>query len=1692
VELQSMSAGLHKAMFFHCTAGGEKGVSSETGERFDLDAALDFAIALAERLSKAHGDTEAHLGICPANIQFAVDGRIELLQETVIPLAYISPEQTGRMNRCVDYRSDFYSLGVVLYEVFTGRLPFDAGDPMELVHSHIAKMPLAPLAVNLEVPPAVSDIIIKLLAKDAEDRYQSLEGLLADLRACRKIAADTGTVPVFPLAQYDVCERLQLPQKLYGREAEVGELVGAFNRIASGGAEMLLVTGYSGIGKSALVHEIRRPVTVHRGYFVAGKFDQFKRSVPYSAINDALRQLIRQILTESEARIAQWRDKLITALGPNGQLMIDVVPELEYVIGKQQVVPQAGGGRNSYNYVMQSFVGVFARAGHPLVIFLDDLQWADAASLKLLSILMRSLKQPCLLLIAAYRDNEVGPAHPVMIAIEHIRKEARVSTIEVQALSEGSVGDLVSDTVQSRCQPAAALAQLVYRKTFGNPFFVGQFIKSIYNEGLLHFETGAWRWNMDQIEGLGITDNVVDLLMRELRRLPPKTHRLLTLAACIGNRFDVRTVATVSESCEEDVVEALRQAVQAGLLTRPAIPVVTTGADADSRTYLFLHDRVQQAAYDDIPRGEKKAVHLKIGRLLLDSLSAEEREERIFDIVHQLNAGRDLLANENERDLLARLNLRAAKKARASAAFDMHRECVEIAREFGAVHPWASKPDFMHELYMEMVSAAFARADYAEMERLCNIVSGNATSAREAIVAKEMLIRCYGAVYNPAKLLQTGIALAELSGIRMPNDLGPGHIQMARLKLSFALRGRDPLDLADLPEASDPQFLLQLQATTTFLAYGMTYLAGSNVVLWLALEMIRKSVKHGVSPYCAYAYAVWARTLSGRLSKAADGYKFGKVAAMLGAKGYLLGAVGIYEGIIRHHREHLGLSLQPLLDTYAKAMEVGDRAGAVVALQFADAIRFQSGGRVDEALVHILQDIEIYRKMDYAALLGTMVPWALLFASLAGESVEHLTQGRTMDDFVAARKEADDSWGVFCVRTIQCIDDYYFCRYNQAFVHAAEAICLPVFYNGTPSSGYLMFIYSLARLALCDGESGRGAARSAALASVARMQARFKPWARHAPMNYLHKWQLVEAEKQRVLGKPRAAIRLYDQAIKGARRHGFPNDEALAHELMAKLQLRIGDELLAQLHMEEAHAGYTEWGGFAKVKLLEETYPALLRRTIERRRAEHAMQERKEPPAGQSIDLGTIIKASQMLSGEIQLERLLQHVMQLLIRNAGAQRGVLLRQKDGELHIEAAVQGGEIEVLQSQPVEQSMEIGLAVVNYVRRTGESVVLGDAANDTRFNLDPYIRRTHAKSLMCIPLLKQSQLIGLLYLENNLASDAFTSEHVELLQMLSTQIAISLENAGLYNELEQKIVVRTHALRRKNNELNETLQSLRRAQNQLIESEKLASLGQLVAGVAHEINTPVGVAVTGASTLAEETARLSELYRQGTMKRSDLDRFIDTASTISKLLLSNMERAATLVQSFKEVAIDQTSQERRVFHLKTYIDEVLLNLMPILRKTGHRVIVECDERIEADTYPGALSQVLTNFVMNSLLHAFDEDDRGTMTITVSLPISETIELRFADNGKGISPEHLSKIFDPFFTTMRGRGGSGLGLNIIYNLVSAGLQGTISVQSEVGAGTVFTVRFPRNPVRPGEVRTEEGGAAIKGPHEFSQESGI
>jgi signal transduction histidine kinase len=860
-------------------------------------------------------------------------------------------------------------------------------------------------------------------------------------------------------------------------------------------------------------------------------------------------------------------------------------------------------------------------------------------------------------------------------------------------------------------------------------------------------------------------------------------------------------------------------------------------------------------------------------------------------------------------------------------------------------------------------------------------------------------------------------------------------------------------------------------------AVAACYVANPAMFPVLTFERVYLILKNGFfTPNLPLSMAGYAMVLIQAFNAIRSGHEFGRIALALAKRSQsslnqsvLDVRVGFaVHALVLHWKQDLASTIGPLYENYRTGLQSGEAEYAtysLVAALRAELIMGRHLPLVLEKMQAALVKIDSLQQKTSSDAIAVTIGYA---SALMGETGVEAQANSQIEAGNPARLTLFH-WYLFKSAKAYLFRDIETAlkdiRMSETYLASAACMAtLPVYH----------LYHSLCLLASWHDMDRNQ--RSDALAKISMLQKKLKIWARHAPMSCLHKWQLVEAERFRVMGKAQKAQVYFDAAAKSAKDSGFLNDEALVHELTGQFYLTTGKEMAARMHIGEAHFKYADWGAFAKVKQLEQAHAQLLSRQIEYQRMDAATDL---PHAERQLDIETVIRASQTLSEEIQFNKLLEKLMQLLVENAGAQKGILLLQKAGVLTIQAKVQGDDINVRQGTAVTESLDLSLRIVNYVKRTRLNVVLGDAGSDSRFNADPYIEQTRPKSVLCIPLQKQSELIGILYLENNLAVDAFTPERTELLKILSTQIAISLENAGLYAELEHKVEMRTEALLQKNEELNHTLVSLKQMQTQLVESEKLASLGQLVAGVAHEINTPVGVGVTGASTLAEETEKIVSMYQDGSMRRSDLDSYVATAATISKLLLSNMERAAVLIQSFKEVAIDQTSEERRTFRLKAYIEDVLLNLRPMLRKTGHEVTVDCAETIEIDTYPGALSQVLTNFVMNALLHAFDQSSTpGMMSVAVREPESSSIELRFSDNGKGIPEDVLPRIFDPFFTTTRGRGGSGLGLNIVHNLVTGSLQGQISVESKVGSGTTFILNFPRNPVTSAAPKADHNGA--------------
>ena len=744
--------------------GGEP-LERMLGRPMDVTQFLRIAVPLAAVIGRMHAQGLIHKDLKPANILvdaagggvrltgFGIASRLPRERQAPGPpegiagtLAYMAPEQTGRMNRSVDSRSDLYACGVTLYEMLTGVLPFSAADPMEWIHCHIARQPMPPSERLNGVPASLSAIVMKLLAKSAEDRYQTAAGLEADLRRCQAQWEAHGRIEPFPLGTRDASDRLLIPERLYGREREIDALLAAFDRVVADGAtELVLVSGYSGIGKSSVVNELHKALVPPRGLFASGKFDQYKRDIPYATLAQAFQSLVRHILGKGEVELGEWRDALREALGANGSLIVNLVPELELVIGKQPPVadlpPQ--DAKNRFQMVFRRFFGVFARKEHPLALFLDDLQWLDAATLDLIEHLVTHSEVRHLLLVGAYRDNEVGPAHPLLRTLEAIRRRGTAGCMRsCWRRSDTTMSDkLVSDGLHCEPERARPLARLVYEKTGGNPFFAIQFITGLAEEGLLAFDPVApgWQWDMDRIRAKGYTDNVVDLMVEKLKRLSASTQEALKQLACLGNVAEIAILALVQGDTEEAIHTALWEAVHAGLVLR------------EDSAYKFLHDRIQQAAYSLILDEHRADIHLRIGRALLASMSADELAEHLFDVANQLNRGAGRLIDRDEKVQAATIDLRAGRKAKASAAYAS--ACVYLAAGMALLDEsdWGSQYELTFSLWLERAECEFLTGNFEQAEQLiAELLQRAASKVDQAAVYRPQSAAPYREVGKPA------------------------------------------------------------------------------------------------------------------------------------------------------------------------------------------------------------------------------------------------------------------------------------------------------------------------------------------------------------------------------------------------------------------------------------------------------------------------------------------------------------------------------------------------------------------------------------------------------------------------------------------------------------------------------------------------------------------------------------------------------------------------------------------------------------------------------------------------------------------------------------------------------------------------------------------------------------------------------
>ncbi len=1373
------------------------------GPPMDVERFLRLGVALAHSLAGLHEHGLIHKDVKPANIVvdaagervwltgFGVASRLPREQQVPGPpeaiagtLAYMAPEQTGRMNRSIDARSDLYALGVTLYEMLTSSLPFTAADPMEWVHCHIARQPRSPRERMPHVPATVSTIIMKLLAKTAEERYQTAAGLARDLQRCLAQFDAHGRIDDFPLGEHDTPNRLLIPETLYGRAREVESLLDALGRIVNGGPpELVLVSGYSGIGKSAVVNELHKVLVPPRGLFAAGKCDQSRRDIPYATFAQVFRGLVRPLLAKSEEELSGWRNALRDALGPNGQLMASLIPELELVLGKQPPVPELPpqDSRHRFQMVFRAFLHVFARSQHPLVLFLDDLQWIDAATLALVEDLVGRQDTRHFLLIGAYRDNEVGPSHPLVLALDALRAAGtRLNEIVLSPLGLDDVCRLIAGALHSDEQHVLPLASLVFDKTGGNPFFTIQFLTELAAEELLSFDAAgaAWNWNIARIGAKGYTDNIAQLMVVKLERLPAAAREALMELACLGNIADLATLAIVRKSSEEEIHSAFRDAAQAGLV------IHLEGACR------FAHDRVQEAAYALIPQASRPAVHLRIGRQLHAASGMAPTAERVFAVVNQLNRAVDLIAGADEKMALLRLNVLAGMTAKAGIAYGAARDYLAQAAALAAADAWTRSYDETLALYLGLAECEYLVGHFDLADQLFELMLGKAHTDLDRARIYSLRITVYQASSRYDESVVLALEALQLFGVTFPvsDDEIQASADAEFRAISVNLGGRRIGDLLDAPAADDPEVRAIIDLLVD--AAPGAYNGRPQLFPLVTMKAVNFSLRHGHTDQSSYAYAVHALTLASVYGDLAQAFEFSEMALRLNERfnnprlrGTLLHLHGDH---VNFWRRHFSTGVPILEEGLRACLEVGDLvyAGHLAFLTVWQAI--ERGIPLAEARTMAARNAEFARQSHIDAVYQTIALQQQFVASLQGRTSDPLTfdaAGFDEGASLATIERAAFGCGIVFHRIMKQILAFLQGRHSEALDAARLAEPLLGAARATPLEATHHFYHALTLTALYPGAPASEQAQFARL--LDGKLNKLKLWAVNCPENYHNRYALVLAEIARIEGRPAEAMDLYEEAIRSARDNGFVHQEALAFELAAQFYEMRGFATFAQAYLRKARDGYLRWGADGKVRQLEERYPHLTDRDPrpDTARTVEATLER--------LDLGMVLNVLEAVSGETDLGRLIATIMRLGLKHAGADRGLLLLPRGDGYRIEAEAELGSdgVRVALRQAPLTVEDLPVSALHYVRRTTEAVLLHDASTDNPFSNDEYIRRHRARSVLCMPLLKQTRLVGVIYLENNLTSGVFTPARVALIKVLASEAAISLENARLYLDLQER---------------------------------------------------------------------------------------------------------------------------------------------------------------------------------------------------------------------------------------------------------------------------------------------------------------
>lgn len=1640
-------------------------------------------------------------------------------------LHYMSPEQTGRMNRAIDYRSDLYSLGVTLYELITGVLPFTSKDTLELIHCHIARHPVSPRTHNADIPEALAAVILKLMAKNAEDRYQSVYGLKTDLEKihahyCSEDSQTAVALTGFIPGENDVSDRFQIPNRLYGRQQERQTLLEAFQRVHQGICGLLLVEGTGGIGKTVLAQELYQSVTQRRGYFIAGKFDHFQRDIPYIGYIQAFQSLVRQLLTESDTQIARWCEKIQAAVGKNGQVLIDVIPDIEHIIGAQPAVAplHPAESRNRFHTVFQSFVQVFAQPEHPLVVFLDDLQWADRASLELMELLMTTPDSHHFLMIGAYRSHSIDVGHPLAITLATIERSGfHLQHIILSELDHACITNIVQETLGCSAEEAQPLAQLLLSKTGGNPFFINTFLTTLYTNGSITFDyhQGTWVWNLEEIYACDITDNVVELFTKTIQHLKQSTQHLLMLAAIIGNHFDLGKLAVVAQKPLLEVASTLEPAIYAGLIEPIEHTHKVVGFEIShllhtvNVAYRFAHDRIQQAAYALIDSKKQEMFHLRVGRLLLLDISDSERDDHIFDIVNHLNKGKNLITDSEERLQLAALNMRAGRRAKKSTAYQTAATYFQTGIAMLPPDSWQTHYNLTLDLYSEAAEAECLTGNHDEMDLLVEVVLNQAQTILDQVRVYEVVIQALFAEKRLNEALQTALVALDLLGVSIPKNptLQDVDVELGNVATLLKEKTMESLQALPLMKAPFARATMRILTSITTIAYGMPLFFS----LIIAKQMMFV-ITNGNSPTAPFAYICYGIIICGKTGDVATGYAFGQLGMQLlqqsGDADIRSRSHMAYNFVLRHWKEPIRTLLPSFLETYQMGLETGELPQACYSLYHYCYIHFHLG----TPLLILKEEIIKYKQTMIRLRQKTPLIWnhvlMQMVLNLLGEGETdniHQLVGESFDEtqeipqLIAER----DTTTLFQVYDFKLILSYLSERYTEAQDALEKAHMYSPSAIGLPYIPVLCMYDSLIRLALFGENSSEE--QEHLLKHVAENQERMAYWAQLAPDNVLHCFYLVEAERARIEGRDGDAREYYDKAIQHALEQEYLNDIALAYKLAGQFYLAKNLIQLATLYLRNAHYTYHRWGATVCVSHLEQQYPWIVQKP------DLASSQNKifggtenlvvldthitssTQKQADLLDVASVLKASQAISEELILDTLLEKLMRIMIENAAAERGLLMLEKSGQWVVEAEYTlDQEIKsLLQSIPVARA-SLPLSLFHYVVHASESVVLHDALHEGDFTHDAYITQHQPRSVLCMPLIYRTHLIGILYLENSITTNVFTTDHLKLLQVLCSQAAISIEQARLYSNMEDMVAERTTALEETNAALQAEITERKRAEESLLKArdeleqrvvERTAELQETNSALQEEIleRRRTEEALQQAKEVAEaaSNAKTSFLANMSHELRSPLNAilgFTQLMTNSSKKppeheeYLHIVERSGEhLLDLINEIlAMSKIEAGMIVLHPQSFdlhhmVKEIVNMFQLRASRKGLLLLLDLGEQVPRYVYAdeNKLRQILINLISNAIKFT----TKGHITLKIHSIVNwktkgtQRVSFHVIDTGAGIKKEDKPYLFEPFTQTVSRKDfqeGTGLGLPISQHFVQL-MGGYIEVSTREGQGSMF-----------------------------------